>query len=608
MAVRVRFLLLLILLASAVMLPWLGRTRFWDQDEGFFASTAAEMYARGDWIVPTFNGRMFGHKPPWMYWMMMLGFETFGVNEFAARLGSAIFGIATVLLTYDFGRRLFSDRAGWWAGLALASCWMFNIVARAATPDVYLVFFVTLSLYLFARWGFLSQLPEQQAEGIEPSQIRGQNSALPSRWSQFALIYAVMGLAVLVKGPLGVLFPMAVIGMFLLCMTRRRDLPSDANRWRRWREAWRPFGIVNFCGTVWRMRPLTAAALVLFVAGPWYAAVGWKTNGEFLNEFFGVHHFRRFTTPMDNHRGPIFYYLPAVLAGMFPWSIFAVPGMLYVIRGLRSSKQRPQLTFLLCWAGVFIGLFSLASTKLPNYVLPAYPALALLCGAMVDGWLADRRQVSLPWIRVGLTVMIAVGLAIMIGLPLAANWRFDGQTLLDRVRIVRAVQDDAGWLGVLGVPLVLGGFAAFACAWRNAARPAVVAMGTSAIATLWLLWGYAAPRVDRFQSPQDMAQVVGEQAGESSMRVGHFGCFKPSMVFYSGRPIEACGDAEEVGQLFREAETSFLFTTDERYEELRRALPPDVVVVERRPNFPKTGELLLLGRSPRIAGRQELHR
>ncbi|MCA9226374.1 MAG: hypothetical protein KDA47_12210, partial [Planctomycetales bacterium] len=71
MAVRVRFLLLLILVASAVMLPWLGSTRFWDQDEGFFASTAAEMYARGDWIVPTFNGRMFGHKPPWMYWMMM---------------------------------------------------------------------------------------------------------------------------------------------------------------------------------------------------------------------------------------------------------------------------------------------------------------------------------------------------------------------------------------------------------------------------------------------------------------------------------------------------------------------------------------------------------
>lgn len=608
MAVRVRFLLLLIVLASAVMLPWLGSTRFWDQDEGFFASTAAEMYARGDWIVPTFNGQMFGHKPPWMYWMMMLGFETFGVNEFSARLGSAICGIATVWLTYEFGRRLFNERAGWWAGLALASCLMFNIVARAATPDVHLVFFVTLALYLFARWGFLSQLPERKADGGEPSQINGQHAALPSRWSQFALIYAAMGLAVLVKGPLGVLFPMAIVGLFLLCMTPRRDLASNASRWRRWREAWRPFGIVNFCGTVWRMRPLTAVALVLLVAGPWYAAVGWKTNGEFLNEFIGVHHFRRFTTPMDNHRGPIFYYIPAVLAGMFPWSIFAVPGMLYVVRRLRTDEQRPQLIFLLCWTGVFIGLFSLASTKLPNYVLPAYPALALLCGAMLDGWLAERRQVSLPWIRVGLMVMAVVGLAIVIGLPLAANWRFAGLTLLDRVRVVRAVQDDAAWLGVLGVPLVLGGFVAFTFSWRKAARPAVVAMATSAIATLWLLWGFAAPRVDRFQSPQDLAQVVGGQANESTMRVGQLGCFKPSMVFYSGRPIETFGDAAEVCQLFGESETSFLFTTDERYEELQGRLPPDVFIVERRPNFPKAGELLLLGRSPRLATRQELHR
>ena len=127
----------------------LGTTHLWDEDEGFFAGTAAEMFAANDWVEPQFNGSLFSHKPPFMYWMMLAAYQVFGVSEFAARFGSAVFGVGTALLTYRLGRRLFCDEVGLYAGLITCSCLMLGAVSRAATPDSYLVFFFTLALYLF---------------------------------------------------------------------------------------------------------------------------------------------------------------------------------------------------------------------------------------------------------------------------------------------------------------------------------------------------------------------------------------------------------------------------------------------------------------------------
>ena len=125
------------------------------------------------------------------------------------------------------------------------------------------------------------------------------------------------------------------------------------------------------------MRPLTAIAAVLVVAGPWFAAVAWRTGGAFLYEFFGVQNFGRFVGAMDNHSGAIWYYLPAILVGFFPWSIFAVPTLLDLIRRCRGLLPGSDGAKFLCsWILVYLGFFSIAATKLPNYVLPAYPALA----------------------------------------------------------------------------------------------------------------------------------------------------------------------------------------------------------------------------------------
>jgi len=584
---------LIILAASLVVLfTGLGATRFWDHDEGYFAGAAAEMHARGDWVVPHFNDEMFGHKPPWMYWMMMVGYSLFGVGEWGARFFSAVFGTATALLTYRWGARLMNPRVGLYAGLAMISCVMFSVVSRAATPDSYLVFFSTLALYIFATHGF--------ARGKREGDADDSNSVenhLPRSWWSFALMYAVMGLGVLVKGPIGVVLPMAVIGMYLLCTTPRRELPAAASRWERMQEAWRPFGPRNFFRTVWMMRPLTAIAMVLLVAGPWYMAAGLRTDGAFLEEFFIVHHLQRATSAMDGHSGPIFYYLPAVWAGLFPWSIFAVPALILWVRHLYKGDTCPRvLLFFSCWVGVYIGVFSLASTKLPNYVLPAYPALAVMIGYFIDSWIRNPDQVQRRWLRGALATPILIGLAVVVLFPASGLCDFGGGTLLDQNNVPQAVQRDIVMLGLVGLPLLLVGVAALVLAERGHIKASAASVCGMAILTMVCVWTYAAPRVSRFQAPQRMAQWLRDQTAGRPYRVAQYRFFRPTMVYYSDHPIESRRTPAEIREFVSTDEPVYVITDDYQMQWLQYILPADFEVVRRVSQFPEDGEILLLSR------------
>jgi 4-amino-4-deoxy-L-arabinose transferase-like glycosyltransferase len=595
-----RHLFCLSIACLLVLFLRLDSTRFWDQDEGFFAGAAAEMHAHDEWIVPVFNDEMFGHKPPWMYWMMMCGFKLFGVTELGARFFSAVFATASVLLIYYLGTRLRNPRAGFFAGLALGTCLMFSAVGRAATPDSYLVFFSTLSLSIFALHGFGRRTLRQTASELPQM---AQQDLIPERWASFALMYAVMGLGVLTKGPIGFLFPMAVIGMFLLCATPRQQLAASATRWQRFHEMLRPFGPVNFARTVWRMRPLTAAGIILLVAGPWYLAVGLRTDGAFLYEFFGVHHFHRFRSAMDGHSGPLYYYVVAVLIGMFPWSIFAVPASLFWIRHLRERKGDFHcLLFITCWAGVYLAIFSLASTKLPNYVLPAYSALALMIGFFVDGWIRAPQHVRIGWMRTALTVLIAVGLIVVAVLPVAGLCTFNNLTLLDRLGLAGDVQREVLGLGLTGLPAFMLGIAAFLFAETNRPAAAARCVCLAAIGTMVGVWSYAAPLVDRFQTPQDIAQRIQQEEGPHQLhKVAQFRLFRPSMVFYAQRPIEHCKTIDDAADFLTSESRAYLITKGQHADQLLTQYPYAIEVLDRRSRFPEKGEIVLLRRCEQIA-------
>ena len=575
-------LVCLFIVGVTVMMIQVGNTHLWDQDEGFYATTAAEMHARNDWITPTFNGKLFAHKPPMMFWGMIVGYRAFGVSELGARFVSTLFGLGTIFLTFAIARKLFDATTGLFAGLAIGSCILFTMVARSATADAHLTFFTVLSLHFWVCDYFNS-----------PGGNRDQ-SLSAVRWQTWIVTYAVMGLAVLTKGPIGFLFPTAVIGLFLLTEDKQKVPVQSTLLQRLWLFV-KSCNPLSFTMTVWRMRPLTAAAIVLLVAAPWYLLVQWRTEGEFLREFIGVHHLGRMSQAMDNHSGPIYYYLVACLIGLYPWSAFAIPTAISWFSQLKLPNRSRAVRFVSCWVVVYLVTFSLASTKLPNYVLPAYPALAIMIGRYFALWTHDVNSVSRGWLNAGWFLLILFGAVVVAGFPLSGFVEFSGQTLLDRMGVERVIQQRLVWLGVAGVPLVLFGTVGACLLWSNRPRLSAGAFSVGALSMMVTLCQYVAPELDRFQTPQLLAERWRWQLGSRDSKVAVLGYFRPTMVFYLGRDIDFCESPDEAVKFANVGGASILVTTDKQYDKIKSQLSESTEVIERVSQFPNRNEVVVLG-------------
>lgn len=583
--------LLLILVGIGLFSVRLGNTHLWDQDEGYYAAAASEMFAKNDWVVPSFNGQLFAHKPPMMFWGMMLGFSGFGVSELGARFVSSLFGIGTILLTYQLARRLFDSLTGLMSGLAIGSCIMFTMVARSATADVHLTFFVLLSLSIWMN-GYLSAIGWNRDAKLQ---------SIP--WVVWIATYAVMGLGVLTKGPIGFLFPMAIIGLFLLNEQERSPTVSQSAVSRLWR-AIEPYMPVSFFQTLWRMRPFTAVVGILAVAGPWYCWVQIRTDGAFLQEFIGIHHMGRFSGAMDNHSGPIYYYVVACLFGMYPWSAFAIPTLIQVFRECISPVRSFAMRFVVCWAAVYLVIFSLAGTKLPNYVLPAYPALAIFCGRFFAVWMTDIRCVNPKWLHLGWALMIFLGFAIALGFPAMSFVSSEGQTLLDRFGLDSVSQQRMAWFALAGVPLCLFGALGWLAFGQRQWKLSGAAFTLGAIALIGLLTQFVAPQADRWQGAQRMAESFGQEQrekgfvsvpSETDTTIVVLGQFRPSLVFYFGQVVHFSSSNEDAIEKSKSSPESMLITTEEHLRQLQDHLSQDPHVIERIGSLPGQDKLLVVG-------------
>jgi len=576
----------IVAVAVAVFFTSLGATHLWDKDETIYGSCAREMFERGDWVVPTFNGDLFPDKPPLMYWLMISGFHWFGVGAFGARFFSAVLGTATALATYHLGRILFRAEVGLWAGLIVTTNIIFTVSARAATVDAALTFATVLSVLFFAigskRAGFAAN---SGSSGATSDRWSGR---VPTDWWAFAGMYASMGLAVLAKGPVGLLLPLATIGLFQLVIDRLRTGPQAAARWRGRRVAalrWLASIVApaRLARATWVLRPLTAWLVVAAVTVPWFLLVGLRTDGVWLKKFFIEQNVQRALMAFDNHSGPFFYYVPAILIGFFPWSVFLAPaGIDAVCQIRRSPTQRASYLFCFCWLGVVVVFWSLVRTKLPHYVLPAYPALALLTGATLAGWLEQPESLARGWLLNATVTWMVVGIVLVIVFPVVAAYVLPGE----------------GGLGLIGLVLVAGGLGALALGWRRQLfRMAVLMVATSALFLIGI-FGVAARRIDRYQNAPPMLDVLAE-AGEGHADLAAYRFFRESFAFYFGRPIPRCQGTDALASFLGHAERPYVLTTDEYLDEIERAFPGRLHVVARRPRFLKRGELVLLAPADR---------
>lgn len=532
--------LLVAVAAVVVFFTSLGKPYLWDEDEPKNAECAREMREAGNWVVPQFNYALRTDKPILIYWLMITSYELFGVNEFAARFWSAALAVGTCLLTFGIGRRLYGANAGLWSGLAMAACVMFAVSGRAATPDSTLIFCTTLSMFAFVRYG-----------GVELGTL--------SRGG-YVLLYAAAALAVLAKGPVGIVLPGGVWMLFLLCRVWQSAEPITKF------DAWdRLFAVIR------SLRPFTAIVMLAVIALPWYVLVGIRTDGEWLEGFLGKHNVARFTGSMENHSGPIYYYLVAVLVGFFPWSCFLGPAVYRLVRRLRSSEgaeTRAADTFLACWAGLYLVFFSLARTKLPSYVLPCYPALAVLVGAYLDE--AVRKLAAVPrfWYRAGLVSPVLIGVALAIGLPIAAAY----------------TMPQLAWLGWLGVPLIVGGVAAIVAERRGVAIMAPALFAATAVAFVTTLHAWAATRISQDATSPQLVAAAKTATGERPRLIG-FRHFEPTLAFYAQSQVPIVYDAASLKAALAEHPDACIVALDHDLADLRAALGNDPQIAVRLPRL-----------------------
>ncbi len=581
----------LLIAALLVLFISLGGAALFDEDEPKNAACAREMLARGDWVVPTFNYELRTDKPILLYWLMMGAYSVFGVNEFAARFWSAVLGTGTIFVTYHLGSLLFRPRVGLLAGLIMASSLMFVVSSRAATPDATLIFFSTLAMFLYVR----SIAPHATGDG-ERWQAATNKPAIdtglsyealtPRRWTALAPCFAAMGMAVLGKGPVGVVLPLGVVTLFVLVASWTPPVPTSVNGriarvWAWFRRTATCLAPKHIWQTVFALRWPVALLVVVAIALPWYALVGWKTDGAWLAGFLGNHNLGRFVSTMENHRGPIVYYIPAIIIGFFPWSIFLTLSVIQLVRQIRHREAwRTGHLFLACWAGLWIGFFSLAGTKLPSYVLPAYPALALLTATFLDRWIEAPASVSRRLVRGALGSLSVVGLGIVIVMPVVAYYLLPGY-----------------WpLAVVGLVPLIGGAC---CLWffEHGRIPAsVVTCTLTAVLFCMATFGIAAPQVGRLQNSQPFVEQAAELQG-GAPRVATYDYFVPSLVFYAQSPVARYALPDDVREFFSTSSNAYLITRSESLDQLRAVLPSDVDVLVRQRRFLRRGDVVMLGRS-----------
>jgi 4-amino-4-deoxy-L-arabinose transferase-like glycosyltransferase len=520
---------LLLAVAAALTLPNLGQPSLWDIDEGNNASCGYEMNEAGNWVVPTFNYRLRVDKPALLYWLQIAAGRSFGFNEFSARLPSALAALAGVLLTYELARRLFGRGPALLAGLALAGNVGYCAAAHFANPDALLTACSVLTLLLFWR-----------------AYVRGGWWFVPAG--------AAAGLAVLAKGPVGLVLPGAVACLFLLVTGNLRRLLDP--------------------------RLLLGLLAFALVALPWYAWVGIETKGEFLEGFLFKHNVDRFLHPMENHPGPFWYYGVVLLLGFLPWSVFLGLGLWHGVADwraerLRDREQSPPAgpaprhahVFLWCWVAVYLVFFTASGTKLPNYVLPLYPALAVLTGRFLERW------------RLGLVRPPAWAVAVSLGSLAAAGVGVSVAVLVVSGRLPGAAIRGGPWAGLepwalLGLVPVATAAAAGWCVRCGRLRlvPAVLCVG--AVLFVGVLAGWGSGVAEARKAPRELAEALGPDRTTTEIRVGAYAYFQPSLVFYCRREVLPMRSARQAVELLEGPLPAYLFVPAAVWEkELRQAAP-----------------------------------
>ncbi|MBD2123873.1 glycosyltransferase family 39 protein [Trichocoleus sp. FACHB-262] len=524
----------LLLIGWIAFFGHLGSIGLIDETEPLFVEAARQMTVTGDWITPFFNEVPRFDKPPLIYWLMAIAFKAFGVNEWAARLPSALAGFALscfcfyTLRQFGWHHRFSKSKAQ-----ELPDCSLEFSTAPKQTSDVGREWQLWLTAglggtmvalhpytFFFGRTGYSDMLLSLCMSGSLLAFFLGyahtENSKVQIRW--YLTFYVLIGLAVLTKGPVGAVLPGMIVTAFLLY-------------------------VGHFKAVLREVRLGWGALIVLGLSVPWFVLVILANGQAYIDSFFGYHNVERFTSVVNQHSGPWYFHFLIVLVGFLPWSVFlpaAIARLQFWQR--RAWQQQPRSTHLGLFAGVWfavvLGFFTIAATKYFSYVLPSMPAAAILVALWWSEQIAQA-EIGQQQSR-SLKLSTIAGIALFALLAAACfyspNWLSDDPTMPNLgLRMEQA--------GLANWGAIIWGISAIAGLLLLLKRQAQWFWGVSLIGfAAFLLW-FVTPMsflvdAERQLPLREMAAaaVQAEKPQEPLLMIVR-GFHKPSLVFYTERPV-----------------------------------------------------------------------
>ncbi|MFK7735109.1 MAG: ArnT family glycosyltransferase [Pirellulaceae bacterium] len=589
-------LVILLVLGCVIFLTQLGAARLWDRDEPRNSRASHEMLARGDWVVPTFNGELRDHKPILLYWGQMASYKYMGESEFTARLPSALCALLTLTAVALLASRLSGtptgiNRVGFWSAASLATCSLFVMAGRAATPDSCLIAFSTLGIAALA------------IAATQPAKPFSSGRVGQARWIPGMFGYTMLGLAALAKGPVGIILPLAVVhSWWMVCNAQQntRAKVPDQGTQDGWLEnlriavltLWNCFNPLQIIRSLLALRTIPGLVVCLLAAVPWYVSVGLETNGAFLRGFFIDHNVGRAMGAMEGHNGSIFFYPIAFLAGTFPWSLWAAVIVLWAVRSAKENAPNYQLVVLAaCWVATYVGAFTLASTKLPSYITPCYPGACLVVGGFLAQFESTLAVPKTRWRIAANVLACVVGMGMIVGF-----YQLSSMESMPGLRVTC----------IAGGALLLAGVAGLAADQFRKPQFTPGIWLSAATGVQITLFAFGAPAVDKYR--QELDVVLGVQQTMPASSWISVGGMEPSWVHYLGEeiheiktnPHERVCWAEVEKQLGRDPTAYLILSGDETIEIAERELSSGyrlrrVAAAER---FLKSGTLAVMQALP----------
>ena len=517
-----------VLLVPAVLLLFLGlgANTIWDANEAFYVDTPRQMVLSGDYVNPEFNGEPRMNKPVLSYWVVAGLYQVFGISVTVERFGIALGALGILLAAWLCGRALRSSLTGWLAVLVVITAPRFVMFSRRIFIDIWVTMFMALAIGCFL-------LAERR-----PDTRR--------RW--LALMYVAIGLGVLTKGPVALVFPAAAIGLWLIVERRLADLR-----------------------TLWI---IPGALIVLAINLPWWWIIYAQHGIEPVQAFWLGENVGRYTESMQPGERDAFFYVPVVIGDLFPWSLFVIAGLAggaaAVWARLRtggaadvavSGGDAAVRRFLLIWVAVLVGVFSFSQTKQDLYVFPIVPALAALAaGAILDGL---DRGAGVRRMLIATAALLAIGgagVAALFG-ALAPTHRLAGS--------------DA-----LAMTLVAGGVLVAVLAWTQRVREAVLGVAGTMVVANYIFVLVSLPAVEAYKPVVPMVRTIEARTrpGEPPPVVAHYITSLPSFTYYLGRPVEGYFDLPALLARARVAPEMYILMRPHEYADFERAAAESALV------------------------------